>query len=38
MNKAALNASMKLASIELLSQQVKILMMHPRWVKTYIAK
>ena len=34
MSKAALNASMRLASIELLSEGVKILMMHPGWVKT----
>ena len=33
-SKAALNASMRLASIELLSQGVKILIMHPGWVKT----
>ena len=33
-SKAALNASMRLASIELLSQGVKVLMMHPGWVKT----
>ncbi|MFQ3306983.1 MAG: NAD(P)-dependent dehydrogenase (short-subunit alcohol dehydrogenase family) [Candidatus Midichloriaceae bacterium] len=33
-SKAALNASMKIASIELKGSGVKLLMMHPGWVKT----
>ena len=33
-SKAALNAGMKIASIELISNGVKILIVHPGWVKT----